>query len=142
MSPEQNIKRAGVFQKLAMRDKLEVSKKRQSLTLLTQEREKNQQIKEQLEELIEQARMKNDMLTGLALQSASWFSTQMRDQLEIITNRCVHLDREIEQLRQTMAQAERRRTKKTEKAAELFSQARRDRQDRQDAELNDRPRKR
>ena len=54
MSPEQSSKRAGIYEKLALKDKLESNKQRQSLLLLTEELDKNEQIKAQLTRLIEE----------------------------------------------------------------------------------------
>ncbi len=70
MSPEQIIKRAGVYKKLALRDKLEVNQQRQSLLLLVDELEKSTTIKTQLEKLIEQEKVKNTAETASALHSA------------------------------------------------------------------------
>ena len=77
----------------------------------------------------------------MALHSASWFSTKVRDQLELVQNRCQHLEIEIDEMRKKLAQAERRRSRKTEKADALYKQARQARQDAQDAALSERGRR-
>ena len=41
MSPEDKLKRAAIFKKMALRDKLESSRKRQSLSVLRDELSKN-----------------------------------------------------------------------------------------------------
>ena len=41
MSPEQSSKRASIYEKLALKDKLESNKQRQSLLLLSDELKKN-----------------------------------------------------------------------------------------------------
>jgi len=142
MSPEQNVKRAGIYEKLALKDKLEGNKKRQSLSLLTEELEKNQKIKTQLHQLVEENLKGNTAQSGRALQSASWFNTKVRDQLELVENRCQYLEIEIAEMRQKLAQAERRRSRKTEKAQSLYKQARQDKQNAQDAALSERGRRR
>ena len=108
MSPEQSSKRAGIYEKLALKDKLESNKQRQSLLLLTEELDKNEQIKAQLTQLIEENLKEVKAQSGMALQSASWFSTKVRDQLELVQNRCQHLEHEIDEMRKKLAQAERR----------------------------------
>ena len=137
MSPEQSSKRASIYEKLALKDKLESNKQRKSLSLLTEELDKNRQIETQLTHLIEENLKEVDAKSGMALQSASWFSTKVRDQLEMVQNRCKHLAIEIEEMRKNLAHAERRRSRKTEKAEALYKQARKDRQDAQDAALSE-----
>ena len=141
MSPEQSSKRAGIYEKLALKDKLESNKQRQSLLLLTEELDKNEQIKAQLARLIEENLKEVKAQSGMALQSASWFSTKVRDQLELVQNRCQHLEIEIGEMRKKLAQVERRRSRKTEKANALYKQARQARQDAQDAALSERGRR-
>ncbi|MGB0397957.1 MAG: hypothetical protein ACPGHX_06955 [Candidatus Puniceispirillaceae bacterium] len=141
MSPEQSSKRAGIYEKLALKDKLESNKQRQSLLLLTEELDKNEQIKAQLARLIEENMKEVKAQSGMALQSASWFSTKVRDQLELVQNRCQHLEIEIDEMRKKLAHAERRRSRKTEKADALYKQARQARQDAQDAALSERGRR-
>jgi len=141
MSPEQSSKRAGIYEKLALKDKLESNKQRQSLLLLTEELDKNEQIKAQLTRLIEENLKEVKAQSGMALQSASWFSTKVRDQLELVQNRCQHLEIEIDEMRKKLAHAERRRSRKTEKADALYKQARQARQDAQDAAISERGRR-
>ena len=141
MSPEQSSKRAGIYEKLALKDKLESNKQRQSLLLLTEELDKNEQIKAQLNRLIEENLKEVKAQSGMALQSASWFSTKVRDQLELVQNRCQHLEIEIDEMRKKLALAERRRSRKTEKADALYKQARQARQDAQDAALSEQGRR-
>ena len=141
MSPEQSSKRASIYEKLALKDKLESNKQRQSLLLLSEELDKNRQIETQLLSLIEQNNNEVGPKTGITLQTASWFNTKVRDQLELVQNRCQHLEIEIGEMRKKLAHAERRRVRKTEKAEALYKQARQTRQDRQDAALSERGRR-
>ena len=141
MSPEQSSKRASIYEKLALKDKLESNKQRQSLLLLSEELKKNRQIETQISSLIEQNNNEVGTKTGMTLQTASWFNTKVRDQLELVQNRCQHLEIEIGGMRKKLAYAERRRVRKTEKAEVLYKQARQTRQDRQDAALSERGRR-
>ena len=141
MSPEQSSKRARIYEKLALKDKLESNRQRQSLLLLTEEPEKNRQIETQLSSLREQNNNEVGAKTGMTLQTASWFNTKVRDKLELVQNRCQHLEIELGEMRKKLAYAERRRVRKTEKAEALYKQARQTRQDRQDAALSERGRR-
>ena len=142
MSPEDKLKRAAIFKKMALRDKLEASRKRQSLGVLRDELSKNQGVRDQLENLVEEASSPNEAQTAMALYSASWYNTRVRDQLEMVANRCTHLDKEVRNMQTELARAEQKRAKKQERAEELTSQAKKAAQDKADeklAELRSRP---
>ncbi len=142
MSPEDKLKRAAIFKKMALRDKLEASRKRQSLGVLRDELSKNQGVRDQLENLVEEASSPDEAQTAMALYSASWYNTRVRDQLEMVANRCTHLDKEVHTMQTELARAEQKRAKKQERAEELTSQAKKAAQDRADerlAELRSRP---
>ena len=142
MSPEDKLKRAAIFKKMALRDKLESSRKRQSLSVLRDELSKNQGAREQLENLVEESSSPDEAQTAMALHSASWYNTRVRDQLEMVANRCTHLDKEVQTMQTELARAEQKRAKKQERAEELTSQAKKAAQDKADeklAELRSRP---
>ena len=142
MSPEDKLKRAAIFKKMALRDKLEASRKRQSLGVLRDELSKNQGVRDQLENLVEEASSPDEAQTAMALYSASWYNTRVRDQLEMVANRCTHLDKEVQTMQTELARAEQKRAKKQERVEELTSQAKKAAQDKADerlAELRSRP---
>ena len=142
MSPEDKLKRAAIFKKMALRDKLEASRKRQSLGVLRDELSKNQGVRDQLENLVEEASSPDEAQTAMALYSASWYNTRVRDQLEMVANRCTHLDKEVQTMQTELAHAEQKRARKQERAEELTSQAKKAAQDKADerlAELRSRP---
>ena len=142
MSPEDKLKRAAIFKKMALRDKLEASRKRQSLGVLRDELSKNQGVRDQLENLVEEASSPDEAKTAMALYSASWYNTRVRDQLEMVANRCTHLDKEVQTMQTELARAEQKRAKKQERAEELAGQAKKAAQEKADerlAELRSRP---
>ena len=142
MSPEDKLKRAAIFKKMALRDKLEATRKRQSLGVLRDELSKNLGVRDQLENLVEKASSPDEAQTAMALYSASWYNTRVRDQLEMVANRCTHLDKEVQTMQTELARAEQKRAKKQERAEELTSQAKKAAQDKADerlAELRSRP---
>jgi len=144
MSPEDKLKRASIFRKMALRDKLDASRKRQSLSVLRDELAKNEDVRGQLEKLVDQAQNPDAAQTAMALQSQSWYNTRVRDQLELVANRCAHLDKEVQTMQTDLARAEQRRSKKQDRADELTSQAKKAAQDKADerlAELRGRPAK-
>ena len=135
MSPEDKLKRASIFKKMALRDKLEASRKRQSLNVLREELSKNQDMRNQLENLVKEATYPVDAQTAMALYSASWYSTRVRDQLEMVANRCTHLDKEVQTMQTDLARAEQKRARKQERADELTSQAKKTAEDKADERL-------
>ena len=142
MSPEDKLKRAAIFKKMALRDKLEASRKRQSLGVLRDELSKNRGVRDQLKNLVDEASSPDEAQTAMALYSASWYNTRVRDQLEMVANRCTHLDKEVQTMQTELARAEQKRAKKQERAEELTSQAKKAAQDKADerlAELRSRP---
>ncbi len=142
MSPKEKLKRAAIFKKMALRDKLEASRKRQSLGVLRDELSKTKGVRDQLENLVEEASFPNQAQTAMALYSASWYNTRVRDQLEMVANRCTHLDKEVQTMQTELARAEQKRAKKQQRAEELTSQAKKAAQDKADerlAELRSRP---
>lgn len=142
MSSEDKLKRAAIFNKMALRDKLESSRKRQSLSVLRDELSKNQGVREQLENLVEEASSPDEAQTAMALHANSWYNMRVRDQLEMVVNRCTHLDKEVQTMQTELARAEQKRAKKQERAEELTSQAKKAAQDKADerlAELRSRP---
>ncbi len=144
MSSEDKLKRASIFTKMALRDKVEASRKRQSLSLLREELSKNQNMRDQLENLVKEATPPDEAQTAMALYSASWYSTRVRDQLEMVANRCSHLDKEVQTMQTDLARAEQKRARKQERADELTSQAKKTAEDKADerlAELRTRPSK-
>ena len=142
MSPEDKLKRAAIFKKMALRDRLESSLKRKSLGVLREELSKNQGVRDQLENLVEESSAPDEAQTAMALHSASWYNTRVRDQLEMVANRCTHLDKEVQTMQTELARAEQKRAKKQERAEQLTSQAKKAAQDKADerlAELRSRP---
>ncbi len=128
-------RRATLFKKMALTQKLQLSKKRRTLVLVTEELSKNQAIKKQLEELLEADQAADHARSGISLYSASWFNTRVRDQLVEISGKCEHLTKEVFALKKDIAVAEHKRNRQTEKAAKLFDEARKIAQDRADIQL-------
>lgn len=137
MSPEDKLKRAAIFKKMALRDKLEASRKRKSLGVLRDELSKNQGVRDQLKNLVEEASSPDEAQTAMALYSASWYNTRVRDQLEMVANRCTHLDKEVQTMQTELAHAEQKRARKQERAEELTSQAKKAAQDKADERLTE-----
>ena len=88
-----------------------------------------------LEELLEADKATDHAHSGMSLYSASWFNTQVRDQLLSISNKCEHLAKEVVTLKKDIASAEHKRSRQEDKATELVAEARKLTQDQADIQL-------
>ena len=137
MSSEEKMRRASIFKKMALRDKLDAFRKRQSLNALRDELHKNNDVRNKLENLVEETNSQDLAKTAMALHSSSWYNTQVRDQLEIAENRCVHLEKEMQSMQSDLVRAEQKRARKQERADELVSQAKKLELDKADERLTE-----
>ena len=131
-------KRANILEKLAIKDKMAVNRARQSLLLVEEEISQKEQMKTQLETLLEEHKQKEIQHSSQSLHSASWFNTKIRDQLEMIEAGLKQLGVEKDRLTAELVMAEQKRTRKQDRADELKTIARAERQaraDQQTAEL-------
>lgn len=131
-------KRANILEKLAIKDKMAVNRARQSLLLVEEEISQKEQMKTQLETLLEEHKQKEIQHNSQSLHSASWFNTKIRDQLEMIEAGLKQLRVEKDRLTAELVIAEQKRTRKQDRADELKTIARAERQaraDQQTAEL-------
>ena len=128
-------RRAALFKKMALTQKLHLTKQLRALGLVRDELSTNRAIKAQLEELLESDKAIDHARSGMSLYSASWFNTQVRDQLLSISHRCEHLTKEMVTLKKDIASSEHKRSRQEDKATELVAEARKLAQDRADIQL-------
>ena len=128
-------RRAALFKKMALTQKLHLTKQLRALGLVRDELSKNRAMKAQLEELLEADKATDHARSGMSLYSASWFNTQVRDQLLSISHRCEHLTKEMVTLKKDIASSEHKRSRQEDKATELVVEARKLAQDRADIQL-------
>jgi hypothetical protein len=114
-------KRRSIFDRLALKQQLEIRKQMRSLSALHDESVKIANMRDTLQEIADQDVGKRNAGTAFALRSAAQFDSQIRDQLDTAVNRCHYLDQEIKGLRTKIAEADRRR----EKSAQLARNQRR-----------------
>mgnify|MGYP001274588122 FL=1 len=128
-------RRATLFKKMALKQRLYLTKQLRALGTVRDELSKNRAMKEQLEELLETDKATDHARSGMSLYSASWFNTQVRDQLVSISNKCEHLAKEMVTLKKDIASAEHKRSRQEDKATELVAEARKLAQDKADIQL-------
>lgn len=109
-------KRRSVFDRLALKQQVEIRKEMRALSALNDESVKIASMRDTLQEIVDQDAGKRNAGTAFALRSAAQFDNQIRDQLDTAVNRCHYLDQEIKGLRTKIAEADRRREKSTQMA--------------------------
>jgi alanine racemase len=120
---------------MALKQRLYLTKQLRALRTVRDELSKNRAMKAQLEELLETDKATDHARSGMSLYSASWFNTQVRDQLVSISNKCEHLAKEMVTLKKDIASAEHKRSRQEDKATELVAEARKLAQNRADIQL-------
>ena len=129
MPPPALKKQASLYGKLALKDMLAIHKKRQALALLQQDLEKYQSAKTDLTALLEQDRPPASH-TSYSLRSASWYDTQLRDQLAHVTKICHQLRAEYVRQQMELKRLQHGQKRKKTRGQELTSLARRQHYDR------------
>ena len=109
-------KRRSIFDRLALKQQLEIRKQIRSLSALHDESVKIASMRDTLQEIADQDAGKRNAGTAFALRSAAQFDNQIRDQLDTAVNRYHYLDEEIKGLKTKIAKADRRREKSTKLA--------------------------
>jgi len=109
-------KRRSIFDRLALKQQLEIRKQMRSLSALHDESVKIANMRDTLQEIADQDAGKRNAGTAFALRSAAQFDSQIRDQLDTALNRCHYLDQEIKGLRTKIVEADRRREKSSQLA--------------------------
>jgi len=109
-------KRRSIFDRLALKQQLEIRKQMRSLSALHDESVKIANMRDTLQEIADQDAGKRNAGTAFALRSAAQFDSQIRDQLDTAVNRCHYLDQEIKGLRTKIVEADRRREKSSQLA--------------------------
>ncbi len=115
--------KAKKFERMALKDKLLLNKKINSINLLSEELLKNQTTKVKLENLLNEGKDNISDTSGIKLHSQSWMNNRLRDELEVVSNKCDHIQDEIINVKKDFAIANRRFEKKNEKAKNLFGEA-------------------
>ena len=136
MSSEEKMRRASIFKKMALRDKLDAFRKRQSLNALRDELNKNNDVRNKLENLVEETNSQDLAKTAMALHSSSWYNTQVRDQLEIAEKSLRSSEKEMQSMQSDLS-AQKERARKQERADELVSQAKKLELDKADERLTE-----
>jgi len=112
-------RRASVFDRLALKEKLFINQQMRNLGVLHSEFQKIEDMRQKLHEMAESAVPKVEEQTAFALRSSAELNYQIRDQLQTASNRSDHLSEELKFMRQKIALSDRRREKSASKADQI-----------------------
>ena len=88
-------KRRSIYERLALKQKLEMAKKGQAMRTLREELERTTNIETQLSEIADDTAVKPGATTVMHIRSASWYATRVHEQLTTISNRNEFLNAEV-----------------------------------------------
>jgi len=120
-------RRASIFDRLALKERVSINQQMKSLSALSNEFRQIDEMRRKLDEMAREQAPADGVQNAGSLRAAAQLNFQIRQQLETATNRSDHLAEELHNMRQRIAQADRRREKSANKAHALRSQARNER---------------
>jgi len=120
-------RRASIFDRLALKERVSINQQVKSLSALSNEFRQIDEMRRKLDEMAREQAPADGVQNAGSLRAAAQLNFQIRQQLETATNRSDHLAEELRNMRQRIAQADRRREKSANKAHDLRSQARNER---------------
>ncbi len=132
--------RRSVFELLALREKISITKKSRNLSLLRQELEKTERLRDQLDAAIDQTENGIGEQTAGQLRANNWYRGQMMEQRDTMRNRESFLSQEVDTTRRDVAQSRRRETRAADVATARKKTEAQDREDKAESDLFDRRR--
>ena len=120
-------RRASIFDRLALKERVAINKQMKSLGALSTEFWQIDKMREKLEEMARDQTHSDGVQNAGSLRAAAQLNFQIRVQLDTASNRSEHLAEELRNIRQRIAQSDRRREKSTNKADALRTKAQNDR---------------
>ena len=120
-------RRASIFDRLALKERVAINQQMKSLGTLSNEARQIDQMRQKLNEMARDQAPGDGVQNAGSLRAAAQLNFQIRVQLETANNRSDYLAKELQQMRKSIAQSDRRREKSTNKADALRTKARNDR---------------
>ena len=88
-------KRKSIYERLALKQKVEMARKTRAMRTLREELERTTKIQKQLSAIVDDTAIKPGATTAMQIRSASWYSARMHEQLTTISNRNEFLNAEV-----------------------------------------------
>ena len=136
-------RRISTFHRLALKERVLINQQMRGLGVLNKEFQRADGMRQKLDQMTREQVPDNGEQVMATLRVTAQLNHQIRDQLETATNRCDHITQELQNMRQRIAQADRRREQSLSKANEILKQDRNERDaKREDAQASRRRPKR
>jgi len=135
-------KRKSIYERLALKQKVEMARKTQAMRTLREELERTTKIQKQLSAIVDDTAIKPGATTVMQIQSASWYSARMHEQLTTISNRNEFLNAEVSAQEEQLATERYRHELSVKKGIEHRRREREQREERLAALLSARARSR
>ena len=108
------MKQKSIYERYTLKQKIDISKRADTMRTLSSELNKSQELAKQLSEIAKQTEIKPGETNAMSLRSSSWYSTIVQEQLETTENRNKFLQQEVDDNRKTFAKAVYRKNKSEE----------------------------
>ena len=108
--------REKIFEKVALKQRLDVMRKSRSLAVLREELEKAESLCEQLDAILKDITTRTGKQSVASLRADSWYRTNVLEQLKTLENRSQFLQTEIHNTNKEIAKVRRKETRALEAA--------------------------
>ena len=108
------MKQKSVYERYTLKQKIDISKRAETMRTLNSELKKSKELAKQLTEIAKQTEIKQGETNAMSLRSSSWYSTIVQEQLETSENRNKFLQQEVDDSRKILAKAVHRKNKSEE----------------------------
>ena len=114
--------REKIFEKVALKQRLDVMRKSRSLAVLREELQKTKSLCEQLDAILKDIMTRKGEQSVASLRADSWYRTNVLEQLKTLENRGQFLRTEINDANTELAKVRRKETRALEAARDQKSQ--------------------
>jgi hypothetical protein len=108
------MKQKSIYERYTLKQKIDISKRAETMRTLNSELKKSQELAKQLFEIAKQTEITPGETNAMSLRSSSWYSTIIQEQLETTENRNKFLQQEVDDNRKILAKAVHRKNKSEE----------------------------
>ena len=115
-------RRISTFHRLALKERVLINQQMRGLGVLNKEFERADGMRQKLDQMTREQVPDEGEQVMATLRATAQLNHQIRVQLETATNRCDHISQELQNTRQRIAQADRRREKSLSKANVMRTQ--------------------
>lgn len=110
-------RKKNTFEKLALKEQIEMTKKARDVKLLHEELKNSELMKQQIDDALAQTPKNRAATTGNELKSGNWFVEKILEQRVTIQNKCDFLQNEATMAQEKLSAARWRHAKASDKAS-------------------------